>query len=150
MRNSYNNYGLSGQFDEDDYDNFLCFSRKCKERKKQRHEARMARKASKTDARKADTERTRAETTVMQQTAAAPPPAAPVARMPLTQQQVVNPQTIAPNMRANQQMPATQKAGFGGNTIMIVVGVLLVGGYLYQKSKKGELGAGQPTPAIAA
>ena len=146
MNLAYNNYGLSGQLPED-YDNFLCFSRKCKQRKAERHKARMERKASKTDARKADTERVRAETTVMQQTVSPTPPA-PVATMPYTQQRITNPQAIASSGTANTQVPQTQKAGFGGNAIMIVVGLLLVGGYLVTKSKKGALVPGQPAPAL--
>lgn len=147
MNLAYNNYGLSGQLPED-YDNFLCLSRKCKERKAARHKARMERKASKTDARKADTERVRAETTVMQQTVSPTPPA-PVATMPYTQQRITNPQAIASGGTANAQVPQTQKAGFGGNAIMIVVGVLLVGGYLVTRKKKGALVPGQPAPAPA-
>ena len=108
----------------------------------------MAKRKAKVDARKADTERVRAETKVMQQTVSPTPPA-PVATMPLTQQRIANPQTIAAGA-GNKEMPTTQNAGFGGNTIMIVVGVLLVGGYLYQKSKKGATVPGQAAPALAA
>ena len=147
MNLAYNNYGLSGQ-SRDDYDNFLCFGRKCKKRKEERHKARMERKASKTDSRKADTERTRAETTVMQQTVSPTPPA-PVSTMPYTQQPITNPQSIAPNATAASQVPQTQKAGFGSSTIMIVIGVLLVGGYLMTKNKKGALVPGKPVPALA-
>ena len=145
MNWAYNNYGLSGQSIED-YDNFLCFGRKCKQRKAERHKARMEKKASKTDSRKADTERVRAETTVMQQTVSPVPPA-PVATMPYTQQQIANPQSIGAT--AKEPIAQAQKAGFGSSTIMIVVGVLLVGGYLFAKNKKGALVPGKPVPALA-
>ena len=135
MRHSYNNFGLSGQ-QEADYDQFLCFNRRCRERKKERHKARMEKKASKTDSRTADTERIRAETNILQQTAAPAPTPAAVVSMPLTGQQIANPQVLAP--RIKQPVPPSQKAGFGGNTIMIALAVILVGGYMYQKSKNNK------------
>lgn len=147
MNLAYNNYGLGGQQNED-WDNLFGLGRKAKKRREERHRARMEKRKAKTDARKADTERVRAETTVMQQTVSPTPPT-PVATMPYTQQQIVNPQSIAPNTTAASQVPQTQKAGFGGSTIMIVVGVLLVGGYLMTKNKKGALVPGKPAPALA-
>lgn len=86
----------------------------------------MAKKRAKTDARKADTERMRAETGVIRQTTS------PVVTMPLTGQKIANPQSIASSGGTNK----ITAAGFSGNAIIIVIGVLLTGGYLYLKNKK--------------
>ena len=145
---TYNNYGLSGRGADDyhdEYDHFLCFGKKCKQRKKEKHEARIAKRKAKVDARKADTERIRAESNVLQSTMS-PTPSTPIATMPLTQQNITNPQQLGNGV--NQGVPTTQRAGFGGNTIMLVIGALLVVGYFYQKNKKG--GKVQATPALSA
>lgn len=143
MNLSRHNFGLSGQ-PTGQYDHFICFSRKCKKRKQERHRARMERKKAKNDAQKAENERMRAETKLMQQTAS-PAAAAPVTTLPYTRQQMVTPAAIAPEGKAD----TPQKAGMGNGIIIIAAAVLLVGGYLYTQKKKNALPPVQATPLAA-
>lgn len=135
-----NNYGLSGQPDEA-YDNFLCLSRKCKQRKAERHKVKMEKRTLKNDQRRAETESMRAETSVMKNIAAPSSPAPQVMRSqaPTIIQQ---PAAIAPAQAKPQQ------AGFAGNSMMMIVGVLLVGGFIYN-SMKNKQQAGVKVPVAA-
>ena len=116
-----NNYGLNGQTDND-YFYFLC-GKKCKKRKKEKRDIRFERRRLKNDERRADTERTRTETMIMKNTMlspSAPPPA----------------QQTAPQGQSNVQgNPAPQQAGMGGNTMMIVIGALVIGGVVLSQMK---------------
>lgn len=62
-----NNYGLSGQ-SEQDYDDFVCLGKKCRRRREKRRRIRNERKRLKNEARRADIERSRAETGLIKQT----------------------------------------------------------------------------------
>lgn len=143
MQLANRNFGISGQ--DHEYDAFLCFSRKCKKRKEERHKAKMAKRESKTDQRRAETEQMRAETLVMKSMAtkkAAPVPASNAVPAPTIIQQ------------APQGKPQVAQAGFGSNKLMMVVGLLLVGGFIYNNMKNKQAGAGigkapTPQPAIA-
>jgi hypothetical protein len=135
-----NNYGLSGQPDEA-YDNFLCFSKKCKRRKAERHKIRMDKRKLKNDQRKAETESMRAETSVMKNIAA-PQTAAPQIMRSQAPTMIQQPSAVAPAQVKPQQ------AGFAGNSMMMIVGVLLVGGFIYNSMKnKQQAGAGVPAAA---
>ena len=122
MISSHNSFGLYGQTTVEEYDNFLCFSKKCKDRKAERHRERIARKKAKTDSMKADTERVRAETDIVTQV-----PAAPAAPNPIIQ--TAPPQTPPP--------AAPAKAGMGIVPVLLLGG-LLVGGLLFMKKGKAE------------
>jgi hypothetical protein len=150
MNLAHNNYGLNGQSHSyKDWDNLFGLGRKAKKRKEERHKLKMAKRQAKVEERKAETERVRAETQLMQQTVSPAPPT-PAATMPYTQQRIANPQTIAASGAGQQPVPQTQKAGFGGNAIMIVVGILLVGGYLVTKKKPAFAKASGPTGGVPA
>lgn len=130
------NYGLSGQSDEA-YDNFLCFTKKCRKRKEERHKSKMARKESKTDQRRAETESMRAETSVMKNIAS------PNTVSPQLMQSQTPTIIHQPSLKPAQEKP--QQAGFAGNSVMIIVGVLLVGGFIYNNMKnKNNAGSVQP------
>ena len=137
MNTAANNFGLSGQLTAG-YDHFLCFSRKCKRRKAEKHKVRLAKRRAKIDDQKASTERTRAETLLMQNTL---DNKQAVQTQPITRQPIVNPQVMGQQFQPNQAPPA-QRAGMGG-PIAIVVGLLLVGGFIMSKKNKN-------TPAGAA
>lgn len=131
MQLQKNNYGLTGQSDID-FDYFLC-GKKCKKRKKEKREIRFERRRLKNDERRADTERTRAETLLMQQSMQPSRPQSP----PPVQQTQAPPQQMTASVQP-------QQAGMGGNTLFIVVGVLLVGGFVWtQMNPKNG-----PVPAI--
>lgn len=110
----YNNYGLSGQYLEDE---FLCFGKKCKDRKKERHETKMAKRKAKVESQKAENERLRAETATM--THLATTSVAPSA------------QNAAPTPVAVPS--ASPKVGTG--MVALFLGVLAVGGYIFYKKK---------------
>lgn len=135
-----NNYGLSGQSDEA-YDNFLCLSRKCKQRKAERHKVKMEKRTLKNDQRRAETESMRAETSVMKNIAA-PSSAAPQVMRSQASTIIQQPAAVAPAQAKPQQ------AGFAGNSMMMIVGVLLVGGFIYN-SMKNKQQAGVKVPAAA-
>jgi len=120
MELSNYNYGISGQ-PTNEWDNFLCFGRKCKQRKAERHKVRMEKRKLKNDQQRAETEALRAETGLTKQLASPTP--APTPQM-------------APQMMM-QQAPSSQvqKAGMG-SPVMIVIGLLVVGGLVYQSMKK--------------
>ncbi|GAA0892637.1 hypothetical protein GCM10009122_23160 [Fulvivirga kasyanovii] len=116
-----NNYGLNGQTDSD-YFYFLC-GKKCKKRKKEKRDIRFERRRLKNDERRADTERTRVETMIMKNTMMNP-------TTPPPQQQ--SPSQSYANVQKN---PAPQQAGMGGNTMMIVLGALVIGGIVLSQMK---------------
>ncbi|MBL6444674.1 hypothetical protein JMN32_00030 [Fulvivirga sp. 29W222] len=120
MQLQKNNYGLTGQSDID-FDYFLC-GKKCKKRKKEKREIRFERRRLKNDERRADTERTRMETLLMKQS-----------MMPAQVSQAPPAQQSAPtsNSQMTASTPRPQQAGMGSNTMLIVVGVLLVGGFVW-------------------
>lgn len=118
---SQNNYGLTGQSDID-FDYFLC-GKKCKKRKKEKREIRFERRRLKNDERRADTERTRMETLLMKQS-----------MMPTqTSQPPMQQSAPAANSQSQQtnQAGTPQQAGMGNNTLFIVMGALLIGGFVW-------------------
>lgn len=127
MELSNYNFGITGQ-PTDEWDNFLCFGRKCKQRKAERHKVRMEKRKLKNDQQRAETEALRAETGLTKQLAS-PTPAPQMAPQMMMQQ--------APQPTATAQTPASQvqKAGMG-SPVMIVIGLLVVGGLVYQSMKK--------------
>ncbi len=137
----HNHFGMSGQ--DAAYDAFLCFGAKCKRRKRERHKARMAKRESKTDERRAETERTRAETSIMKAMAQQPASlATPASRA------VAAPTLI---QAAPATAPQVAQAGLGSNKLMMVVGLLLVAGFVYnnmQKKKVAGPGAVPPVPNV--
>jgi len=134
------NYGLNGQNIDQDYDQFLgiCLSKKCKKRKAERHKARIDKKQLKNDQRRAETESLRAETQAM--TTIVNPIIPPTARVAPV---MSSPSPQASSSSTVQTAPKPAKAGLAGNSMMLIVGVLLVGGFLYSQSKNKTL---IPTP----
>ncbi len=120
-------FGFNGMNDE--YDEF-CLSRRCKQRKKERHKARMSRKESRTDQRRAETELMRAETSILKRSANMPTVPANVTPTPTIIQQAPA-QPAAPK-------PQVMQVGIGNNKLMLLLGVLAVGGFLYTKMKSGK------------
>ena len=114
----HNNFGLNGQAPVEEYDYFICLTKKCKDRKASRHKERIARRQAKTDSMKADTERVRAETDAIKQV-----PLAPVAPTPITQATAPTPPAAAPANAGIGLMP------------MLLLGGLLLGGMLFMKKK---------------
>lgn len=133
MNNAATNFGLSGLSD-DHYDAFI--GKKARSRRKERRskrkerkEIRFERRKLKNDDRRADTESKRAETKVMKATMM--PGATPTLSS-------VQPMASAAPVSAPQPTTvasAPQQAGMGSNTLMIVVGVLVVGGFLFMNNK---------------
>ena len=72
MELSNYNFGITGQ-PTDEWDNFLCFGRKCKQRKAERHKVRMEKRKLKNDQQRAETEALRAETGLTKQLASPAP-----------------------------------------------------------------------------
>ena len=122
------NYGISGQ-PNNEWDNFLCFGRKCKQRKAERHKLRIEKRKLKNDQRRAETEALRADTSVTKQMVApASSPSPQLAPQMMRQaQQPIN--------TAQASAPQVQKAGMG-SPVMIVIGLLVVGGIVFQSMKK--------------
>ena len=77
MELSNYNFGITGQ-PTDEWDNFLCFGRKCKQRKAERHKVRMEKRKLKNDQQRAETEALRAETGLTKQLASPTPAPTPV------------------------------------------------------------------------
>ncbi len=115
------NFGFSGQVAKGriyEYDDFLCLTKKCKEKKqdrrefrKEKKEARIAKKKAKNDQRVADTERVRAETTLVNQSS------------------LESTQPIAVDRQSKKA---------GGSSVVIVIGALLIGGYLLKNAKQNK------------
>lgn len=124
MEISNYNYGISGQ-PTNEWDNFLCFGRKCKQRKAERHKVRMEKRKLKNDQQRAETESMRAETSLTKQLAS-PTPTPQMAPQMMMQQ---------PTSTAQAPAPQVQKAGMG-SPVMIIIGLLVVGGLVYQSMKK--------------
>lgn len=108
----------------------------------------MAKRESKTDQRRAETEQMRAETLVMKTMATKK-------SQPVVTNATPTPTIIQSMPNAPAARPQVQQAGFGGNKMMMVVGLLIVGGFIYNSMKNKKAGAGfglapQPQPAIAA
>ena len=129
MEISNYNYGISGQ-PTNEWDNFLCFGRKCKQRKAERHKLRMEKRKLKNDQRRAETESMRAETSLTKQLAS--PTYTPTPQMA---PQMMMQQAPQPTSTAQAPAPQVQKAGMG-SPVMIVIGLLVVGGLVYQSMKK--------------
>ena len=105
----------------------MCLGRKCKQRKAERHKLRMEKRKLKNDQRRAETEALRADTSVTKQMVApAPSPQLAPQMMRQAQQPINTAQASAPQM---------QKAGVG-SPVMIVIGLLVVGGIVFQSMKK--------------
>lgn len=127
MELSNYNFGITGQ-PTNEWDNFLCFGRKCKQRKAERHKVRMEKRKLKNDQQRAETEALRAETGLTKQLAS-PTPAPQMAPQMMMQQ------APQPTTTAQAPAPQVQKAGMG-SPVMIVIGLLVVGGLVYQSMKK--------------
>jgi len=125
MELSNYNFGITGQ-PTNEWDNFLCFGRKCKQRKAERHKVRMEKRKLKNDQQRAETEALRAETGLTKQLASPTPQMAP---------QMMMQQSPQPTATAQAPAPQVQKAGMG-SPVMIVIGLLVVGGIVYQSMKK--------------
>ena len=137
-------FGLAG-LSEDEYDEFLGLGKKGRRRRKERRARRKERRSIrferrrlKNDDRRADTEAKRAQTKLMlatmmptSSTSGAAPTKAPL-------QSAASPSAASAIAARQAGVPATQKAGFGGNTLFIVVGVLIVGGYLFMSNKQEQ------------
>lgn len=151
-----NSFGLAGLSVADtaaineDYDDFF-FGKKArrrrkerKERKKERRSIRFERRRLKNDDRRADTEAKRAQTAVLTATLASTSPGTtqtPSISKPSGTSQVVTqgaaPKASAAEILSNQpNVPLTQKAGFGSNTLVIVMALLIVGGYLVMNNQQ--------------
>ncbi len=126
MEISNYNYGISGQ-PTNEWDNFLCFGRKCKQRKAERHKLRMEKRKLKNDQRRAETESMRAETSLTKQLASSTSTPTPQMAPQMMMQQ--------PTATAQAPAPQVQKAGMG-SPVMIIIGLLVVGGLVYQSMKK--------------
>lgn len=129
MELSNYNFGITGQ-PTDEWDNFLCFGRKCKQRKAERHKVRMEKRKLKNDQQRAETEALRAETGLTKQLASPTP-----APTPQMAPQMMMQQAPQPTATAQAPAPQVQKAGMG-SPVMIVIGLLVVGGLVYQSVKK--------------
>lgn len=127
MELSNYNFGITGQ-PTDEWDNFLCFGRKCKQRKAERHKVRMEKRKLKNDQQRAETEALRAETGLTKQLASPAP-------TPQMAPQMMMQQAPQPTTTAQAPAPQVQKAGMG-SPVMIVIGLLVVGGLVYQSMKK--------------
>ena len=127
MELSNYNFGITGQ-PTDEWDNFLCFGRKCKQRKAERHKVRMEKRKLKNDQQRAETEALRAETGLTKQLASPAP-------TPQMAPQMMMQQAPQPTATAQAPAPQVQKAGMG-SPVMIVIGLLVVGGIVYQSMKK--------------
>jgi len=127
MELSNYNFGITGQ-PTDEWDNFLCFGRKCKQRKAERHKVRMEKRKLKNDQQRAETEALRAETGLTKQLASPAP-------TPQMAPQMMMQQAPQPTSTAQAPAPQVQKAGMG-SPVMIVIGLLVVGGLVYQSMKK--------------
>lgn len=125
MELSNYNFGITGQ-PANEWDNFLCFGRKCKQRKGEKHKLRIEKRKLKNDQRRAETESMRAETGLTKQLAAPSPQMAPQMMMQQAPGQAATAQVLTPQV---------QKAGMG-SPVMIVIGLLVVGGLVYQSMKK--------------
>lgn len=137
MNISYNNYGLSGQYDvEDSYDELFCGSR-CQKRKKEKRAVRNERRRAKNDSRKADNERTRVETEILKNNSIRDlaKPAAPVYAPPVASSVAPNQGLSMDMLRTNMYplaptetpVPDVQQAGFGSSKgLMIGGGILLL------------------------
>lgn len=121
------NFGLSGLPDQN-YDAFIgkrarSRRKERRTRRKERREIRFEKRKLKNDDRKADTEAKRAETKVMKATMmpeATPSIQSTTAAVPIHE----------PPISQTENTPTLQQAGFGSNPLMIVVGVLVLGGFL--------------------
>ncbi len=130
------NFGLSG-LPGDEYDSFLGLGKKGKRRRKARRARRKERRKIRTNRRKlkneerrANIEAQRAQTRIMTATMAPTPTRSSSTR----RQAAANPASSA--AAVNQSgVPMTQKAGFGGNT-MIIIGVLVIGGFLFMNKQQ--------------
>lgn len=147
-------FGLTGLSTVDidalnrDYDDFIGKKarRRRKERrarKKERRSIRFERRRLKNDDRRADTEAKRTQTAIMKATMLASPSSTSAAKTTSAQQpaqasgQNVAPKSAAAELRQHQaSVPLTQKAGFGGNTMVIVIALLIVGGYLFMNKQQ--------------
>ena len=129
MELSNYNFGITGQT-TNEWDNFLCFGRKCKQRKAERHKVRMEKRKLKNDQQRAETEALRAETGLTKQLASPTPAPTPQMAPQMMMQQAPQPTTTA-----QAPAPQVQKAGMG-SPVMIVIGLLVVGGLVYQSMKK--------------
>lgn len=134
MNLTNNNFGLSGQRD---FDYFIFCGKKCKKRRAEKLKVRLERKRLKNDERRAETERIRAETELMKQgfesetpmqDSQPPKQTAPVrVSSPLggIKRPPPKPYYVPP---ASIQAPATsQRAGLG-NTPLLLIGVVILGG----------------------
>ncbi|MDW3191921.1 MAG: hypothetical protein R8G66_06140 [Cytophagales bacterium] len=145
-------FGLTGLSTVDidalnrDYDDFIGKKarRRRKERrarKKERRSIRFERRRLKNDDRRADTEAKRTQTAIMKATMLSNPAGATKttsAQQPTQGSgQNVAPKSAAAELRQHQaSVPLTQKAGFGGNTMVIVIALLIVGGYLFMNKQQ--------------
>ncbi len=140
-------FGMAGLAQQDrealQEDAFLGFGKKAKRRRearrarrKERRAIRFERRRLKNDDRRAETEAKRAQTAVLKATMLEQPsPTYPVppATTPLTVPKAVQP------MPKQASVPLNQKASFGGNTTVFVVGALVLGGYYFMNKQKQNI-----------
>jgi len=127
-----NNFGLNGQYRQlnSDYDNFLCFSKKCKERQAARRKKRLEKKAI----------RRSSKESVMED---------------LKTVGVVQPlSTIEGKSKPSSERLATkeappippQKASLTSSPLLVVGILLVVGGFIYTTFQKGKTSTSMPLP----
>lgn len=120
---TYDNFGLDGQWGVDEYDDFLCLSKACKERKKARKATKQEKRELKNIERKADIESKRADTKVSLALAG------------------VDPKGQTVNTTGVQQPPTQAGMASGGGMVTLIVAVLgiAVVGYVIYKNKGKQL-----------
>ena len=138
------NFGFNGQIIEEEWDSFLCFGRKCKQRRQERHKARIEKRKLKNDQMRAETESLRTDIKITDKKGTQEPKAAEVITK-IVEVAANSPQPVAqPTQSIIQASPPPQQAGMGNGVIMAVVAVLLIGGGIAYKMKMGK----QPIPVL--
>lgn len=148
MNLTNNNFGLSGQ---SDYDYFIFCNKKCKKRRAEKRKVRLEKKRLKNDERRAETERVRAETVLMQQgfepegsvepapspSSPAPPPAPPRPSFPSGGIKRPPPKPYyKPAPIVAQQAPNRPTKSGLGNTPLLLIGLVVVGGIVVILSRR--------------
>lgn len=136
--NAANNFGISGQ---SDYDNFVCFSKACKKRKKEKRETRSERrkirterKRARTEQRQLDNENSRIQNESMKQQARQEKKDAQMssrlARQMMADQATARQAEVAPP----PQRGGLQTAGLSKGILPLIL-LLMVGGFILKRSK---------------
>jgi|GEM_PF-2090105 len=132
-----NNFGLNGQ-SHDPWENFLCLSKKCRNRKDEKRKLRNEKKELKNDERRAEIERLRSETELVKD--ASPWQGASIPPMRPTPRTVPPPQEQGTSANRTDTPASTTE---GSNTWLYVgifggILVLGVGGYFVYRKYAGK------------